>query len=401
MFRKRHPHAGARPGTLVFGRDSAPSRIQVVRYSPEGIKDFPDATIDEIDAPIRDGESVWIDIAGIEQPDILDAVARRFELSGLTTEDIVNVPQRPKVELLDGKLLVISHVLDVDREGKLRVDQLSLLLGPNYVVSFHSEDERFLDPIRRRLQRQDSRLRLYGPDYLAYTVVDAVVDGYYPVLEVMGEELERLESRALNRPDPELLNSIHLLRTNLIQIRRSSWPMRDALEALVAGDTGLVTKQTISFLNDTRGHCAQVVDVVEMYRESAGALITTYMSSLAHRSNEIMKVLTMMTSVFVPLTFIAGIYGMNFKYMPELNYGWAYPAAWSVMLVTAATMLLLFYRWGWFGPSTLRAEMAENFTRDGVEAPKAQDQRVFVIKEPREVDDESRRTVVRSKSNAA
>lgn len=401
MFRKRHPHAGARPGTLVFGTDSVPSRIQVVRYSPEGIQELPDATVADIDVSLGEGESVWIDIAGIEQPEVLDAVARRFELSGLTTEDIVNVPQRPKVELLDGKLLAISHVLKVNDDGKLRVDQLSLLLGPNYVVTFHSETERFLDPIRSRLRREDSRLRQNGPDYLAYTVIDAVVDGYYPVLEVVGEELERLESRALNKPDPELLNSIHLLRTNLIQIRRSSWPMRDALETLVVGDTNLVAKNTISFLNDTRDHCAQVVDVVEMYRESAGALISTYMSSLAHRSNEIMKVLTMMTSVFVPLTFIAGIYGMNFKYMPELNYAWSYPAAWSVMLVTAMAMLIFFYRWGWFGPSTLRADMAEFFTRDTLEPTKAEDRCVIVMQEAYEQDDKARPIPIRSKSNAA
>lgn len=401
MFRKRHPQAGARPGTLVFGGDSAPSRIQVVRYSPEGIEELRDATVADIDVSIREGEVVWIDIAGIEQPEVLDAVARRFELSGLTTEDIVNVPQRPKVELLDGKLLVVSHVLHVNLAGKLRVDQLSLLLGPNYVVTFHSEHERFLDPIRTRLRRQDSRLRQNGPDYLAYTVIDSVVDGYYPVLEIVGEELERLESRALNKPDPDLLNNIHQLRTNLIQIRRSSWPMRDALEALVAGDTNLVTKNTVSFLHDTQDHCAQVVDVVEMYRESAGALITTYMSSLAHRSNEIMKVLTMMTSVFVPLTFIAGIYGMNFKYMPELNYAWSYPAAWSVMLVTAAAMLIFFYRRGWFGPSTLRADMADLSSKEGDEPAIADDRRIIVMKERHERDESPSQIALRSKSNAA
>lgn len=354
MFRKRHPQAGARPGTLIFGNESTQTRIQVIRYSPTEIKELRHATLDDIAPPTNSNEVVWIDIAGIDQPEVLDRVAKQFQLSPLAMEDIVNVPQRPKSELLNGQQLVLLHTIDVLDDGQLLIDQLSLILGPNYVVTIHRQAGQFLAPIRERLQRVDSRLRQGQSGYLAYAVIDTVVDGYYPILEWFGEELERLESEALQRPHPDLLKTIHRLRTQLIQIRRSSWPMREALESLATDESGLIGEGTTTYLRDTLDHCAQIVDVVEMYRESAGALISTYMSALAHRSNEVMKVLTMMSSVFVPLTFVAGIYGMNFRHMPELDYAWSYPAAWALMLTMAGTMIVFFYRRGWFGKASLQ-----------------------------------------------
>ena len=354
MFRKRNPDAGAPPGTLVFRGERSPSRVQMVRYSHGKLEEIPVAGIDDIAEPAREGEFLWIDVAGIDDPEVLHAGGKRFGLSDLTMENIVNVPQRPKTEMLDNKLLSIVHVLKIDANGALQIDQLSVLLGPNFVVTVHSQAESFLDPIRNRLRNPDSPLRQNGTDYLAYAILDAAVDGYYPVLEFLGERLEILEDETLEDPRPELLQKIHQLRTQLIQVRRSSWPMRDTLEALFLRGTTLIDERTTPFLRDTHAHCAQIVDVVEMYRESAAALISTYMSSVAHRSNEIMKVLTMMSSIFVPLTFIAGIYGMNFKYMPELDNVWSYPAALGVMMITAGFMIVFFLRRGWFGRWDLR-----------------------------------------------
>ncbi len=358
MFRKREPQIGAPPGTLVFRGESTPASVQVVRYSPDRLEEIPVAGPEDIAAPVAEGELLWIDVAGIDDPEVLYAGGKRFGLSALTMEDIVNVPQRPKTELLGDKLLSIAHVLKVDSLEALHIDQLSLVLGTNFLITVHSQPSKFLDSIRQQMQSPDSNLRKRGPDYLAYAVIDTVVDGYYPVLESLGERLEQLEDEALEDPRPELLKTIHQLRSQLLQVRRSSWPMREAIEVLLSSDTPLVSHTTHSFLRDAHGHCAQAVDVVEMYRESAAALISTYMSSVAHRSNEIMKVLTMVSSIFVPMTFIAGIYGMNFENMPELSHPWSYPLALGVMAATAAPMITFFLRRGWFGASTLRVGAA-------------------------------------------
>ncbi|TWT37780.1 Magnesium transport protein CorA [Posidoniimonas corsicana] len=367
MFQKRRPAVGAPPGTLVFRGESVPARVQVVRYSPGQIESVAIAGLDDIKPPDRQDQLLWIDVAGIDDPEVLHAGGERFGLSALTMENIVNVPQRPKTELLGDKLLTISHVLNVDATGALQVDQLSLVLGPNYVITVHNQADGFLDPIRTRLQNAASRMRQAGPDYLAYAILDAVVDGAYPVLETLGERLESLEDDALEDPHPDLLKAIHQLRSQLIQVRRSCWPMRDAIELLISAETDLVDEGTVAYLRDTHNHCAQIVDVVEMYREAAGALISTYMSSVAHRSNEVMKVLTMMSSIFVPLTFIAGIYGMNFEHMPELGYQWSYPTALGAMLVTAAVMTWFFFRCGWLG----RANLSVGFgaTKLGIDLP--------------------------------
>lgn len=358
MFKKRNPQIGAPPGTLVFRSESVPARVQIERYSASGVESITEAGLDDIAAPMNEGEFLWIDVTGIDDPEVLKAGGKRFGLSDLVMENIVNVPQRPKAELLEGKLLGISHVLHLSDAGALHVDQLSLVLGPNYVISVHSQAATFLEPIRRRLQSPESGLRHRGSDYLAYAIIDTVIDGYYPVLEDLGEELEQLEDDALENPQPEVLKKIHRLRSKLIQVRRSAWPMREALDTLLTSESTLIQDSTKTFLRDAHSHCAQIVDVVEMYRESAGALVSTYMSSVSHRSNEVMKVLTMVSSIFVPITFIAGIYGMNFEHMPELSQPWSYPLALCTMIATAGLMVLFFFRRGWFGQASLQVGTA-------------------------------------------
>jgi magnesium transporter len=401
MFRKRQPQIGAPPGTLVFRGESTPARVQVVRYSPDRLETISVAGPEDIEAPVAEGELLWIDVAGIDDPEVLYAGGKRFGLSALTMEDIVNVPQRPKTELLDDKLLSIAHVLKVDAHDALHIDQLSLVLGPNYLITVHSQPSEFLDSIRQRLQSPDSRLRQSGPDYLAYAVLDAVVDGYYPVLESLGERLEHLEDNALENPQSDLLKRIHQLRSQLIQVRRSSWPMREAIEVLLNCDTSLMKGSTDSYLRNTLSHCAQMVDVVEMYRESAAALISTYMSSVAHRSNEIMKVLTMMSSIFVPLTFIAGVYGMNFEYMPELSHPMAYPMILGSMVVTAGIMILFFLRRGWFGRANLRVGAATKGLSLSNQTPREGRDRTHTFKANEPMEDPSHQAASPPRSAAA
>ena len=354
MFRKRNPKAGAPPGTLVFRGEPVPARVQVVRYSKDSVSEVPVANIEDVVRSVEQGEFVWIDVVGIDDPETLRMGGKCFGLSDLTMENIVNVPQRPRTETLQDKLLMITHVLKMDSDNALHVDQLSVVMGPNYVITVHAQTSCFLDMIRDRLRVEGTKLRNRGPDFLAYAIMDAIVDGYYPVLESLGERLEILEQEALEEPRSELLRTIHQLRTQLIQVRRSSWPMREMLEQMSRSDSPLIDQETLPFLRDVQAHCAQIVDVVEMYRESAGALISTYMSSIAHRSNEIMKVLTMISSIFVPMTFVAGVYGMNFTHMPELSFPYAYPMALSVMGLTALAMFGFFWRRGWFGKFDLQ-----------------------------------------------
>jgi magnesium transporter len=330
-----------------------------MRYTRDNLEVIPEAGLDDIFAPEGDDELLWIDVAGIDDPEVLRAGGKRFGMTDLMMENIVNVPQRPKAEVVDDKILFIAHVLKIDDDGSLDIDQLSLVLGNNYVISVHGQASEFLDPIRQRMRKKDSRMRQRGPDYLAYSIIDTVVDGYYPLLEKLGEQLEKLEDQALNSPQASVLKEIHRLRSQLIQVRRSSWPMREALDVMLRSDSNLVDSETKTFLRDAHAHCAQTVDVVEMYRESAGALVSTYMSSVAHRSNEIMKVLTLISSIFVPMTFIAGIYGMNFDNMPELSYRWSYPIALTSMVGIAIGMLIFFFRRGWIGPVSLSAGSTE------------------------------------------
>lgn len=354
MFRKRNPAIGAPPGTLVFRKDKVPARVQIARYSKDALEVIPEASLDDVHAQVEPGTLLWIDVAGIDDPEVLRAGGKRFGLSDLMMERIVNVPHRPSSEFFGEQLLSIAHILQEHEDGSLDVDQLSIVLGKNFVISVHSQAASLLDPIRRRLEAGDTRLRDSDTGYLAYSILDTVVDKYYPLLESIGEQLESLEDDALENPDTEVLKEIHRLRSKLIQIRRSSWPMRESFEELLEVESQLFDAKTRTFLRDSKHHCAQIVDVVEMYRESAATLVSTYMSSVAHRSNEIMKVLALVSSIFVPMTFIAGVYGMNFENMPELSFSWSYPIALAAMLLSAGGMLMFFVRQGWLGADKLR-----------------------------------------------
>ncbi len=226
------------------------------------------------------------------------------------------------------------------------------------MLTFHNHCEHVLTPIHQRLQSPNARLRRNGPDYLVYAILDACVDGCYPILESLGEQIEILEQQALGHPRPELLSQIHIVKNLLARLRRSIWPQREMVLAILATDSPFITNVARQFLRDTGDHCSQLSDIVDMYRESTSALVNTYMSAVAHRSNEIMKVLTLLTSVFVPPTFLAGIYGMNFAGMPELEWPGAYPTALTLMSGMIAGTLYYFYRRGWLRSAPIAATEA-------------------------------------------
>lgn len=360
MFRKRHPQAGARPGTLLIAPDAPPPRIRLVQYSTDAVTDEMIDDASSLRDRVRPDRVTWIDVQGFGDENTLQTIAEQFHIHPLAMEDVVNVPQRPKAEAYDQQMLLITRTMKMPNLSRLEAEQLSIIVGPDYVITFQHLRNNRLEPVRQRIGNPAARLRRNGADYLAYAILDTVVDGLYPVLAGLGEQLESLESQILSNPRPTVLGQINTIRNQLMHLRRTIWPQRDAVRLLLAGDNQLIGDTVRMFLRDTHDHCEQIADVVEMYRDTAMGLLNTYMSAVAHRSNEIMKVLTIISSIFVPMTFVAGVYGMNFETMPELGFAWSYPAVWGIMLTLAIGMLWFFRRKGWLSISSLAAASEEH-----------------------------------------
>jgi magnesium transporter len=260
----------------------------------------------------------------------------------------LNTDQRPKFDDYEEYICVILKMLTYnEKENQLKVEQVSLIVGPTFVVSLQESEGDVFDPIRERLRKAKGRIRKMGSDYLAYALVDAIVDNYFVVLEKIGEEIEILEDELLSDPKPETSRTIHHLKRELIFLRKSVWPLREVMAQLERGESGLVKDQTKPFLRDVYDHTVHVIDTVETFRDMVSGMIDVYLTSVSYKLNEIMKVLTIIATIFIPLTFIAGVYGMNFKYMPELEWRAGYVFAWAMMIAIAVTLLLYFRRKRW------------------------------------------------------
>lgn len=349
-FFKRHPRVGAQPGTLVIPNDAPPTTIRMIEDSGAEVREEEVRDLQDLRRAFDDGTTTWIDVQGFGDRDRIDAIGSIFGLHPLLLEDVVNMPQRPKVEAYDDQILMIVRMVPPDVAEHADPEQLSLVLGPHYVLTFQERPGHLLTPIRRRIRSRKGAKAALGADYLAYALVDTVVDAYYPALERIGECLEDLETEVMERPSPEVLGRLHRLKNRLVDLRRGIWPQREALNALVRGDFPAVSDAVRIYLRDTHDHCVQTSEVAEMYREMVTGLMNTYLSSVANRTNDVMKVLTIVATIFIPLSFLAGVYGMNFEHMPELQSRWAYPTLWALMIAVASGMLTFFWRKGWFGP---------------------------------------------------
>jgi magnesium transporter len=352
MRRARHPELGARPGTLMLGPSAGPVQMKVTAVRGNHCTVSTCDSVADLPLPESPDHFVWIDVKGFGDGRILESLSRRFRISPLAMEDLVNTPQRPKMELFTHQQLIIAHTVPDAGQSK-EPNQLGIVFDRKHVLTFHTQCDHVLNPIHQRLQSPSARLRRNGADYLVYAILDACVDGCYPILENLGEQIELLEHQVLEHSTPDLLRQIHAIKNLLARIRRSIWPQREMVQSLLATDSPFLTDVAREYLRDTCDHCSQLADVVDMYRESTTSLVNTYMSAVAHRSNEIMKVLTLLTSVFVPPTFLAGIYGMNFAGMPELNFPGAYPIALTLMSAMIAGTLLYFYQRGWLSSSPI------------------------------------------------
>jgi magnesium transporter len=343
--------SGLPPGALVHVGEKKieKTRIRVIDYDEDGIEERELASVDEC-FPYKDSPAMtWINIDGLHEVDVIQKLGDGFGLHPLVLEDIVNTGQRPKMEDFEDYLFLIIKMLTYDdEEGVVKAEQFSLVLGPHYVISFQEKVGDVFEPLRERLRKGKGRIRKGGPDYLLYALIDAIVDNYFVVLENIAEEIESLEDRIMIDPTTDLLQTIHNLKRELIFLRKSVWPLREAVSALERGDSGLVQEKTAIYLRNVYDHTIQIVDTIETFRDMVSGMLDVYLSSVSNRMNEVMKVLTIIATIFIPITFLAGIYGMNFKNMPELEWAWGYPLLWCIILVVGLIMVLYFRKKKWF-----------------------------------------------------
>ena len=290
----------------------------------------------------------WLDIDGVHQAELLEAVGVHVGLHPLVVEDIHNTYQRPKVEDYENYLYIVLKMISWNEEMKeVQAEQVSLILGKNYVISLKEDPGDIFDPVRLRLREGKGRIRKLGVDYLAYSLLDQVVDNYFLVLENLGEQIEDLEDELISNPDASTLQTIHHLKRELIFLRKSVWPLREAISSLERGESPLFQPETLVYLRDVYDHTIQVIDTIETFRDMVSGMLDIYLSSVSNRMNEVMKVLTIIATIFIPLTFIAGVYGMNFVNMPELQWPWGYFVVWGIMVAIAVGMIIYFRRKGW------------------------------------------------------
>jgi len=347
----RAKQIGLAPGALVYVGEQKMDRavLTFYDYDPERLTVCQDIGLEEC-AGLRETSSVsWINLDGIHDIQLLEKVGQAFGLHPLALEDILNTQHRPKIEEFDGYTLLIVKMLTFDREqDRIETEQVSLVMGPQFVLSFQERSGDVLDGLRDRLNRSSGRIRQRGTDYLVYAILDSIVDSYYHVLEQLGDRLAELEERLTEDPDQEALNQIHHFKRELVSLRKAVWPLREVISALQREDTQLVADSTALFLRDLYDHTIQVLDTVEIFFDTVAGLLDLYLSSISNKMNEVMKVLTIIATIFIPLTFIAGIYGMNFENMPELHWRYGYAMVWGVMLICLAGMVWFLRRKKWF-----------------------------------------------------
>ena len=338
------------PGTIVHVGEQRhePVKLSVIKYDAADFQEKTVATVEEA-LSFRDKSSVmWLNIDGVHQPEIIEQVGKSFGLHPLVAEDIASTGQRPKMEDFDDYIFVVLRMLRFDgNENEAKTEQMSIIFGRDFVVSFQEREGDVFDHIRERLRNNKGRLRKMGADYLAYSLIDSIVDNYFMVLEKLGETIEDIEDRLVTNPTSETLQTIHDLKREMIFLRKSVWPLREVINRLERSESALINKSTFVYLRDVYDHTIQVMDAVETFRDMLSGMLDIYLSSVSNRMNEVMKVLTVIATIFIPLTFVAGIYGMNFRYMPELEQTWSYPAVLILMLVVALLMVIYFRRKKW------------------------------------------------------
>ncbi len=355
-FDKTYHPPGTPPGTLVGRNEIEPDElvIRLIDYTSTEFIDRELTSADECHAYLDKESVTWIHLQGQPHADILKNFGDMFGLHPLAMEDILNKGQRPKVEEYDEQLFAIM-AMPRKVNGSTSIEQVSVFLGKNYIISFYAGGNDPFEPLRNRLRKQNGRIRDQKSDYLLYCIIDLVIDQGYPVLESFGEAIEAIEDKLLTTfTKQSTLAEIHLIRRELLLLRRNLWPQREILNSLLRDENKLITEGTMVYLRDCYDHTIQIMDLIENYREMATSMTDVYLSSVSNRLNDVMRILTMIATIFIPLTFIVGLYGMNFSHpdspwsMPELHWYYGYPMVWGVMLAIVVGMIIYFRRKDWF-----------------------------------------------------
>jgi len=350
FIKRQSKTAGLPPGTLVHvgERKTEEVRITVMDYDEH---DFQEKQVSNIEDcfPFKDTTTVtWINIDGLHNTEIIEKLGKEFELHPLILEDILNTGQRPKFEDFDNYVFIVLKMLSYDEPNQTtQAEQVSLVLGANFVISFQESIGDVFEQIRDRIRNSKGRIRKMGPDYLTYALLDAIVDNYFLILEKFGEKIESMEEELVAEPNEKTLQQIHAIKREMVFLRKSVWPLRELISSLERSESKLIKESTGIYLRDVYDHTIQVIDTVETFRDMVSGMLDIYLSSISNKMNAVMKVLTIIATMFIPLTFVAGIYGMNFKYMPELEWKWGYLAVWIVVVIIGICMLIYFRRKKW------------------------------------------------------
>lgn len=341
--------AGLPPGSLVFiGQERSENKfLELISFDTGGVETIRSEDPKEIFARLQDSKVSWLNLEGLNNIASIEQIGEKFGLNDLVLEDILNTQRRPSMENYDGYLAITLKTLHSIDEHQIQFEQVSFILGKNYVLSFQERPGDIFDTVRERLKQPKNRLSTQGSDYLFYRLLDTVVDSYYIVLEEIGERIEELEETIITHSEESTFRDIQHLRKELIFLRKSIYPLREAISKIIKERTDLFKEETYIFLTDVYDHAIHVIDTLETYRDLVSSLTETYMNSVSQRMNEVMKVLTIIATIFIPLTFVAGIYGMNFNNMPELQWKWGYFATLGVMALVTILMIFYFKRKRW------------------------------------------------------
>jgi len=350
LVKKSSKKIGLPPGTLIHIGDKKTENVEItlINYDEAQYQEREIKKIEEC-FPFSDKPAVtWININGIHDVEIMGKIGEYVGLHPLLLEDIMNTDQRPKIEDFGDYIFIILKMIYYnEKKNEIEIEQVSLILGLNFVISFQEREGDVFNPIRERIRRGKGKMRKSGADYLAYTLIDAIVDNYFVILEGTGEKIEEMEEKLVANPTPNTLQGIHNLKRDMIFLRKSVWPLREVISGLERTESLLIKESTGIYLRDVYDHSIQVIDTIETFRDMISGMLDIYLSSISNKMNEVMKVLTIIATIFIPLTFIAGIYGMNFVYIPELQLRWGYFAALFIMAVVSIIMLIYFRKKKW------------------------------------------------------
>jgi len=350
FIKKRSNTRGLPPGSIVHVGDKKTEKVKisVIDYNNTNFNEEEEDKIEKCFKFKRKPSVTWINVDGVHDVEIIKKLGDCFEIHPLVLEDIVNTDQRPKIEDFEKYIFFVLKMLYIDEKThEIQSEQVSIIIGINYVISFQEKVGDVFNLVRERIRNSKGRIRKMGSDYLAYSLIDAIIDNYFVILERIGEKVETIEHDVVSAPEPEILQQIYNLKREMIYLRKSVWPLREVINSLLREESRLIKKGTHVFLRDLYDHTIQVIDTIETFRDMISGMLDIYMSSVSNKMNEVMKVLTIFAAIFIPLTFIAGVYGMNFQYMPELSITWAYPVVWIVIIIVGVSLLGYFKHKKW------------------------------------------------------